>query len=398
MKNRKVYVPLVALALALASGALLYAFVGRNVTRAATPGGDTLGALPASDFVIHVDAQRIMADIVPAMFSSNPAMLAKMNAQLEKFEKETGINPRLIDSVAVGGKLTPTSAQHDVVVIVRGRFKSGEAINAAFAAAERKGQPVRKTEEQYGGKTIYVVAPPPPRQRPAVTTTNTNTTGTLRPAAPKTQGSRSIALPGAGVVVGLGDGGDATGSADAGTGGASRVGRAPEQMAVVALNENTIAVGDVKGVRAAIDTAGGRGAGVDSEIIALATRTSGAVVGFAGKVRAAMTEKLASGKGPEAQYFASIRQFYGSFSMAGAEADTFIAAITEKDSQAQEIGSALNALKTFGSMGMASQSASNGPPVAELLNNLSITTQGNEVQVKLRFNPANFARSVPGLQ
>src|SRR3954467_13319375 len=131
--NRKFYFSFLAFALALA--ATVAFVIGSSAGRAAAP-NSALAALPASDFVISIDVQRALSETLPSLLSSNPTLLSKLNAHLEEFQQKTGINPRVFESVAIGGSLNPKTSpgRHDsnVVVIARGSFKSDELLDAGF--------------------------------------------------------------------------------------------------------------------------------------------------------------------------------------------------------------------------------------------------------------------------
>src|SRR5205085_10315015 len=112
-----------------------------NSTGATSP-NTAVNALPASDFIVLVDVQRALDEMLPLLLSGNPQLLAKLNSNLKEFEDMTGISPHVFESVAVGGSLNPTAppGQRDSsgVVVLRGSFKSDELLNAAFAAASKK--------------------------------------------------------------------------------------------------------------------------------------------------------------------------------------------------------------------------------------------------------------------
>jgi len=345
--NRKFYFSFLAFALTLLA-TVAFVIGNNNGTRAASASA-ALAALPASDFVISIDAQRGLNETLPGLLAANPALLAKMNAELEKFERETGINPRAFESIAIGGRLT-AGKPHDsrTVVIARGSFNSDTLLENAFAAVKAKGKEFQKEEQVYEGKRIILISP-----------------------------TRSVK-----VEVGTGD-----------KTSAATLSAEPrrDKMAIAVLDANTLAVGELEGVRAAVDASLGRNR-VDDELVRLATQTPSAVVGFSGKIPQSFAEKSSS-KNSFEKYFASIRQFYGSFGVNGTDAETLVAVRTETAEQAGEIGQALNTLKTLGSFGFArsgGDSAKNNS-IADVLKGLSITTQGNDVQVNVKIPQASLA-------
>jgi hypothetical protein len=346
--NRKFYFSFLAFALTLL--ATVAFVVGHNSGSRAASTSAALAALPASDFVITIDMQRALGETLPSLLASNPALMAKMNTELEKFEKETGINPRSFESIAIGGRLTASKGHNSrTVVIARVSSNSDTLLENAFAAVKAKGEKFQKEEQQYEGKRIILISP---TGRMKVETE----TGDNAPAA------TSTVEPGRG------------------------------KMAIAVLDSNTLAVGELEGVRAAVDASLNRDR-VDNELVQLATQTPGAVVGFSGKIPQSFTEKASSNSTIE-KYFASIRQFYGSSSADGTNAETLVTLRTETVEQAAEIGQALNTIKTLGAFGFGQSSSGNSEQanyIADILKGLSITTQGNEIQINVRVSQSSVA-------
>ena len=383
--NRKFYFSFLAFALTLL--ATVAFVIGNNTgTRAASGNAALVAALPASDFVISIDAQRALNETLPSMLASNPALLAKMNAALEKFEKETGINPRSFESVAIGGRLT-NGRPHDsrAVVIARGSFNSDALLENALATLKAKGEKFQKEEQQYEGKRIILITPTG-RMRVEVRTNEKTTSATL-------QADPVITPPPAGGGVGFGPGKDSKRPAlEVLEGTDSTRGSVRDKMAIAVLDANTLAVGDLESVRAAIDASLDRNR-VDDELVRLATQQSNAIVGFSGKIPQSFAEKSSS-KSTIEKYFASIRQFYGSFSANGTDTETLVAVRTETAEQASEIGQALNTLKSLSAFGFAQSSSGNSAKdasIADAIKGLTITTQGNEVQINVRIPQASLA-------
>jgi hypothetical protein len=337
--------------LALTLVAAVAFVVGNSTGTRAASTNAALSALPASDFVISIDVQRALNDTLPAVLAQNPAALAKMNAKLEEFQRKTGINPRTFESIAVGGSFNPLRPGKDAraVVIAQGSFKSDELLETAFASAKAQDVHLQREEQQYEGRRVFLIY-------------------STRTPADDARDGKTIAQ------------GEARAKARA----------KMDKMAVTALDANTIAVGELDGVRAAIDASLGRNR-VDEEMVRLATETPGAILGFSGRVPQNATGKSADGF--IEKYFASIRQFYGSFGADGADARALINLRTETAEQANDLGQALNAFKALSGFGF---SRSNRGPMqeeslADLLKGLSITTLGNEVQISVHVPQTSFA-------
>jgi hypothetical protein len=420
--NRKFYFSFIAFALTLIA---TVAFVVGHGARAASPSA-ALSALPASDFVVVVDAQRALGETLPAILAGNPALLAKMNAELEEFEKKTGINPRLFDSLAVGGRFDASrSNTSHAVLVAHGSFKADEVLAAAFATAKTEGHQFQKEEQIYEGKTIFVISSAAQRK-------DESGVGKI----PTTPPLRAPQLPAAGIKVDpalyksqpydrFGDprsnvknsGGSVDTKKDSGSG----VGFGPrkdagvsdlevlegknsatlypksgsDKFAITILDSNTLAMGDLESVRASIDASMGRNR-VDEELAELATRTPNAVISFSGRLPQSASEKSeASGGGgsPFAKYVASIREFYGSFDVNGSESETNINLRTENADQANDLSQAINSFKALANLGLSqsADSATQRDAFAAALKGVSITAQDNEVRIAVKIPQASLA-------
>ena len=348
--SRKFYVSFLAFALTLL--ATVAFVVGHNTSSRAASTNAALAALPASDFVVYFDAQRALNETLPTMLASNPPLLAKMNAHLDEFQKKTGINPRSFESITIGGRVSATRP-HDArtVVIARGSFNADELLENAFAAAKAKGEKFQKEEQLYEGRKIILIIP-----------------------------TRSVKDE-----VGTGENEDAHAVTHR-----TELGR--NKLALTVLDNNTIAIGELEGVRAAIDASLGRER-VDDELVRLATQTPNAVVGFSGKIPQGLAGKASSNSAIE-KYFASIRMFYGSFNANGTDAETLVTLRTETTEQASEIGQALNTIKSLSAFGFSQSSGGNAAKadsIADVLKGLSITTNGNEVQINVKIPQGSVA-------
>ena len=124
-------------------------------------------------------------------------------------------------------------------------------------------------------------------------------------------------------------------------------------------------------------------------------QTPNAVVGFSGKVPQNFTEKFgASGNNPAAKYFASIREFYGSYAVNGTDAENMLALRTENADQARDISQAINALKTLSAVGMSQSTNNSSTPqnaFVTALNGMSVTAQDNEVRIAFKIPQASLA-------
>lgn len=383
--NRRFYISLLAFVLTM-SATIAFVIGHNSGTRAASTNA-ALSALPASDFVISIDVQRALNESLPRILSGDPALLAKFNARLEEFERKTGINPRVFESVAIGGniRLNAPMGRRDTsnVFIVSGNFKSDELIDGAFAAAKKECQ-FEKTEQQYEGTTIFLIG----TVRPLNSDANKNSVHTIHPQ-----------ITGRGV--GFGPGKDSSASLPSSM--EVLEGRpsvrlevsesTPHRFAIAALGSNMIAVGTLESVRATIDASLGRNR-VDDELVRLALQTPNSVVGFSGKVPQSLAEKSSAhgSDNPFTKFLSGVRAFYGSFDINGSDAESVIAVRFENAEQARDISQAINSLKALAALGVT-RVAGNSPrhdAFAAVLNGLSITAQDNEVRIDARIPQATL--------
>jgi hypothetical protein len=300
-------------------------FVSAQTTPpAAIPSGDPLAALPASDVVGFVDLRRILTEIAPRIFAKNPAMLVKLTTALDEVQKKTGVSILSVDRIAVGlrffGQIMRNVKKEDVgiVVLVHGDFDA-----SAFIAALKRETKGKVAESTYGGKIIY---------------------SEPMPAPPKKRGER-------------------------------------ETPAITVLDANTLAIGDLPQVRAAIDAGTGTGR-VDSSLVQLATRDSGTLVGSAANVPDSIKQTFGE-KAPKDEMAQGIVKLVNGISQLyvslGATQTDFNISLGARFASAEQAQSAADML-----LGLRQQAGSQIPDAQAraLIESLQITAQGDELQIK----------------
>ena len=202
--------------------ALLFALA--HTAAAQTNARQALSTLPDSQAVLYVNAHRVIHDVLPRVMP--PAEYAEMLSEAQKF----GIDVRGIDYVAVGARLAdppPANNLPEFVVVFRGNFNADTllAMGRVFAVREN----VSPRRETYGSKTLEIID--------------------LESLNKKPEGA---------------------GGAD-GQGEASRKPMPYPEVAVMALDANTLVAGVPSYVKAVVDAAGGRGA-LKTSMVDLAAR------------------------------------------------------------------------------------------------------------------------------
>lgn len=309
-------------------------------TTAATTASAQLASLPASDIIIFVDTQRLVSDTLPNFLANDPSLLARVNAKLDRFQKETGVDPRSFDSLSIGLRFNGTSAGSDFkfVAIAHGNFNAASLIDTAFETARKK-ENIGREEQTYEGKKIFVL---------------TRTRAQDEDAAPSNKTEE-------------------------------------HRMAVAELDAGTIAVGDLESIRATVHPGTAR---VEQTLVDLATRTPNAFAGFAGNLRPGAAQSFRLGNGRASKLAASVRQIYGSLSTAGTAAETVLGLRTETSDQARDLAQAINGLKLASKLGFGGHSGA-GKEQAEafsnLIEHLNVTSQGEEVEIKLNTTQSDIA-------
>ncbi len=308
---------------------------------------DLLNSLPTSDFIVYVDAQRMTTDIIPAILADKPEARVKLEAELDKVLKHTGFDPRLTDGVAVGLNFNSQRATDaSFTVIIRGRFEANTIIENGVAAAvtESRGELVKQTLP-YEGKTIYVLA-----------------------RASRGGGSQ-VVKP------------DPTSETSSRT------------MSFVALDSNTVVVGNIKSVQATIDASLGRGR-VDPALVQLATNSPNAAASFSGKLTPELARSMRIKVAQADDNIAAIKQVFGSFNANGNDADIVVNLRMETADDARQLSSTLNGLKFMAKM-VSSRDSDEGRVIQKLVNALEIYQVGNDVQVNSKVSLKDLSTFVP---
>lgn len=294
-------------------------------TPPATASNDPLATLPASDVVGFLDFRRLLNEIVPRVLAKDPMLLAKMVVALDDVNKKTGINIRSIERIAAGVRFYGTTFTNvkkedvGIAIIVHGDFDPN-----MFIAALKRETKGKVAEAAYGGKIIY---------------------SEPMPAPPKKRSER-------------------------------------ETPAIVVLDSNTLAVGDLQQIRATIDAAASGNGRVDTALTQLATRDSSGFVGVAANIPDAIKQTF-SEKAPKDEMAQPIIKLVNgikqiSASMGGNETDFNITLGVrfENPEQAQSANDMLLGLRQqFGTQ-------ITDPQARALLEGVQIAAQGDELQLR----------------
>jgi acetylornithine deacetylase/succinyl-diaminopimelate desuccinylase-like protein len=357
--RKRLYLWLLVAAVALSTVAVLRIQARRAAARSAsaatitiTASADLLNQLPASDAVVFLDAQRALSEVLPRLTTNDAALLTRINRKIEQLKERTGADLQQLDRVALGISFKNHQQSRPDRVTVLARGRFDASTVIAEGLAKEKARRDFKPTEQ-----VYE--------------------------------GKTIYILGA------------SGNKDS---------------VACALDANTIAFGDLDGVRAAINVSVGRGERVSSSLIELATLNANAVVGFSANVPASAVGPAARDEFSRA--FSSVRQVYGALSLTGTTGEAFVALRAETTAQAQDLGEKLVAFKQLGSLFVSQEAKDNNPRQGDVLasepnyelpgghalhlpfppswiKEINITTVGNEVQIKTERPLTDLARFVP---
>jgi hypothetical protein len=268
---------------------------------------------------------RVLDEAMPKLLAENPARLAEVNDELANFKTQTGLDPRSFGQVALGFRYQfPAEGvtRISTIALARGTFNAGALVAAGRLAANGK-----YSEQKYQGKTIYLFGL-----------------------------DRQIKL------LGLWD---------------IKVG----ELAVTPLEGDLLALGELDAVRGAIDAQKNHNY-ANPELVALAGRDPDAIVGFGGNLSPKLMENLRISNDSVARELTAVRQVYGTLGMTATDLEVMMAARTVDPDSAKNLGDTVEGLKQFGALFINRLSAVKGTLARSALNNLKITTQGNELQIR----------------
>lgn len=319
-----------AVVLTAVASSLLFA-QRQSTTAPAT--SDVGNYLPASDAVAVVNVKRMLNETMPMILGSDPAKLAQANAEVDKFKTKTGVDPRSFDRVVFGMRYTYPSSnttKFESVAIARGTFNANSLTAAVKQTAKGKFR-----EEKYRGNNLILV----------------NVNDQMK-------------------VLGLFD-------------------MHVSELAISILDENSLALGTIENVKAAID-AGKRGR-APADLIVLATRDSNAVAGFGANLSKQLLGKLDVGNDTLAKDVSSIKQAYGSIGSTQSDVTMMLVARTDSVDAAKNLGDTVEGLRQLGAIFIGRMAQPKRNLADSALNNLKVTARGSELEIRTQVAAANLA-------
>ncbi len=318
---------------ALAIAALTSAITAQRTRPQTTPAASIGSYLPASDAVALIDVKRALSQTMPSILGSDPAKLAQANAEVDKFKTRTGIDLRSFDRLVVSVRYTypsATATRLETVAIAHGPFDP-----KAVVASARQAATGRVRDEQYHGATITII----------------NVNDQL-----KMFGMWDIKV---------------------------------DDLAICALDQNSLALGSPATVRTAID-AGKKGLAA-ADLIALAGRDANAVMGFGANLTPELLAKLDVGNDTLAKDVGSIKQAYGSIGSTQTDVTLMVVARTDSPQSATNLSDTVEGLRQLGGLFIGRLAQPRKALAEGALTNLKVTTRGSEIEIRTQVAAANLA-------
>lgn len=322
MKNKVLRLFVVAMILSFGVSAVA---IAQKPASSLRPAGSLLSSLPPSDAVALVNVARVLDEAMPKLLADNPAKLAEVTNELERFKTQTGLDARSFEQIALGFTYKyPRQGVTKIstVALARGTFNAGAMVAAGRLAANGK-----YVEQKYQWKTIYIFS-----------------------------FDRQIRLFGV-WNMNLSD------------------------LAVSALDSKTLTLGDVASVHGVIDSVRTK-KHANADLLALASRDPNAILGFGGNISGTLLENLSLSNDTIARELTAVRQVYGTLGMTSTDLELMMAARTVDTYSAKNLGDTVEGLKQLGAFFVNRLTAAKGALAKTALNNLKTTTVGNELQIR----------------
>jgi hypothetical protein len=308
---------------------------------------DPIHLLPSSDIVVVCDLQRLLNDALPRLLAKSPQSLSKLNAELDDLKTKTSFDVRSVNRIVLGASGINPNTSYDKwngIAIAQGSFNANTLI--AFGRLALNG----KYEEQtYQGKTVYRFP--------------INIDEKMKQANPSSPSTIELAM--------------------------------------VALNDNTFAIGRPDTLRTTIDISMGEAKG-NTDMIELTNKDPNALISISANVESIVSsmpnltmgrakelkidpmDKLGSPQGESRMFgdfegefkkiLESIKHMQLSTGMTSSLFNMALVARTKTVDQANVLHGMIDSLKQIASN-------NNDPKMAKMLERIKLSIQGNDVKI-----------------
>lgn len=334
---------------------LMFSVVGFAIFQSPSGAGAAsrlVSLLPASDAVAVFDSKRFLNDALPKVLSSNQPMMAEIMSKLSEMEQRTGIDLRKFEQVAVGVRITQIADKDysfEPVAIASGDVNAGALVAAAKIAAGG-----RYSEEKIGGKSVYVFSAKDVLKKTPIHTTNSKIGRIVDHA-----------------VNGL-----------------------MKEVAITALDGNTLAMGSLPRLREGLD--GKSRVGLDITSLLSASGTS--VMTFSAKPPGGLSRFLPMDNDDLGKNIDSIEYLAGSMDVAAAGASLQMLARTKQPEQAAELKETLEGLQMLGKAVLVNSKRVDQQVYGRMVKNLKLSTRGSDLTLDLTIPQSDIEILISGVK
>lgn len=317
------------------AGSLVADYTSKTLARARS--NQLVAVLPQSDAIVTIDVKRFFGEALPKLLSGNQKLMSEVITGIEEMKSKTGIDIRQFDHVAAGmtiKKIKEKEYDFEPVITARGDVSSNSVIEGAKKAAGGKYK-----EERVGSKVMFVFA------AKEVIANNKPASGTGKDAEAMQKAVKKLS----------------------------------DQVALTAIDANTVAFGIPSRVREIIEAK----TKVSSELTGLLNRKEIAVVNVAAKVPAGMSAFLPLENDELGQNIDSIQYLFGNLDVVGEQTTMSITARTQQISQAKSLHETLEGLQSLGKALLGGSTRADQQIYARLIENVKFSRSGTELSMDL---------------
>jgi len=305
--------------------------------------------LPASDAVAVFDTKRFLDDAMPKLLSANQPMLDHVMGTITEMEARTGIDIRKFEQVVVGVSMRQVAGKDpdfEPIALASGDINAG-----ALVAIAKLGSKGKYREEKIGETSVYVFTMKDAVKKSVAKTTKTAQTKTskINHAIDK--------------VKSLGT-----------------------EVAVAALDKNTLAIGCLDRLRETIEAK----SHVGTDLTDLLGGKETAVMSFALKTPAGTAKLLSLDEDELGATINSIQYISGSLDVAAAGTSLQMMARTAKPDQATSLKDTLEGLQMLGKAILGNSKNPDQQIYGRMVKNAKFSINGNDVTLDVLVSQADI--------
>lgn len=325
-------------------GGAAFAQTTAKTTQTAATDNNLVAQLPASEAVMTMNLKRLLSEVVPQMLAGDPATLNKINGGIEEFKAKSGVDLRQFEQAAVSlNYKQPRAGEFELepTLLVRGSFNSAALVSAGKIVANGKFR-----QEQIAGKNVVIFTIPEMVKKPGSATQPVEKRDTIERMFDKLT-----------------------------TG----------EVAVVVVDQGTLAIGKPAQVRSLLSTAGNNR--VAKDFTDHFNRNPRAVMNFAGNVPAGIAGTIEVGNDQIAEVLGTLQKIFASVDANGGNATVALTAQTFNATQAEELSGTLQFLQSVGKGFLGGKADAKNQALTRIVENLKISQNSNQVQLDTVLTP-----------